>query len=247
MPEKKKRRRQRSPRRPDGLPPSCSAALRRSSTSTSPRLDGLDPLGRRSTPGSTPACACSSCAPSRLPAAPLLELAERLRARGRAAGATFIVNDRADVARLGGAAGVHVGQDDLRPADVRRMLSASRPSSACRPTRRRRSQAALDRAHRLPGHRAGVRDHVQGSGPIRSSASTASRRRAARRRAAAGRSSRSAGSRSTAAAGRPARRRLVGGRHRRPARRRRRPRGRARSSTRVSVADRPLGLAPSAC
>lgn len=41
----------------------------------------------------------------------------------RAAGAaTIVVNDRADVARLSGAAGVHVGQDDLAVADVRRIL-----------------------------------------------------------------------------------------------------------------------------
>jgi thiamine-phosphate pyrophosphorylase len=32
------------------------------------------------------------------------------------------VNDRADLARLSGAAGVHVGQDDLTPAAVRRLL-----------------------------------------------------------------------------------------------------------------------------
>src|SRR4051812_19788778 len=33
--------------------------------------------------------------------------------------ATVIVNDRADIARLAGAHGVHVGQDDLAPAAVR--------------------------------------------------------------------------------------------------------------------------------
>lgn len=33
--------------------------------------------------------------------------------------ATIIVNDRADIARLAGAHGVHVGQDDLRPQHVR--------------------------------------------------------------------------------------------------------------------------------
>jgi thiamine-phosphate pyrophosphorylase len=33
-----------------------------------------------------------------------------------------IVNDRADLARLAGAAGVHVGQDDLSPAEVRSIL-----------------------------------------------------------------------------------------------------------------------------
>jgi thiamine-phosphate pyrophosphorylase len=38
------------------------------------------------------------------------------------AGATFVVNDRADVARLSGAHGVHVGQTDLTPEDVRRIV-----------------------------------------------------------------------------------------------------------------------------
>ncbi len=42
--------------------------------------------------------------------------------RCREAGALFIVNDRADVARLAGASGVHVGQDDLSPADARVIL-----------------------------------------------------------------------------------------------------------------------------
>ena len=43
-------------------------------------------------------------------------------ARASASGATVIVNDRADIARLSGAAGVHVGQDDLAPAQVRGLL-----------------------------------------------------------------------------------------------------------------------------
>jgi thiamine-phosphate pyrophosphorylase len=34
-------------------------------------------------------------------------------------GATVIVNDRADIARMSGAGGVHVGQEDLTPAQVR--------------------------------------------------------------------------------------------------------------------------------
>jgi thiamine-phosphate pyrophosphorylase len=37
-------------------------------------------------------------------------------------GARLIINDRADIARLSGAAGVHVGQDDLSVADVRKLL-----------------------------------------------------------------------------------------------------------------------------
>jgi len=36
--------------------------------------------------------------------------------------AIVIVNDRADLARLAGASGVHVGQDDLSPAEVRALL-----------------------------------------------------------------------------------------------------------------------------
>jgi thiamine-phosphate pyrophosphorylase len=57
-----------------------------------------------------------------MPGRDLLALADAVAKRARAAGATFIVNDRADVARLAGADGVHLGQEDLRPADVRRFL-----------------------------------------------------------------------------------------------------------------------------
>lgn len=39
-----------------------------------------------------------------------------------AAQVPFIVNDRADIARAVGAAGVHVGQDDLSPFDVRKII-----------------------------------------------------------------------------------------------------------------------------
>src|SRR5204862_2763835 len=42
--------------------------------------------------------------------------------RARAAGATVIVNDRADIASLSRADGVHVGQDDLSPADARKIV-----------------------------------------------------------------------------------------------------------------------------
>lgn len=37
-------------------------------------------------------------------------------------GALLIVNDRADIAKLAGAAGVHVGQDDLPVADARALM-----------------------------------------------------------------------------------------------------------------------------
>lgn len=57
-----------------------------------------------------------------LPARDCLALATALVEDLRAEGARLIVNDRADIARLAGAAGVHVGQDDLSPADVRRVV-----------------------------------------------------------------------------------------------------------------------------
>ena len=51
----------------------------------------------------------------------LLPLAQRLRARCRESGVTFIVNDRVDLALALDADGVHLGQDDL-PAPVARPL-----------------------------------------------------------------------------------------------------------------------------
>jgi thiamine-phosphate pyrophosphorylase len=54
-----------------------------------------------------------------------LSLAEVLVQRADRAGALLIVNDRADIARLSGAAGVHVGQEDLSVADVRKLLAES--------------------------------------------------------------------------------------------------------------------------
>lgn len=52
----------------------------------------------------------------------MLTLAEALLARTRAAGAQLIINDRADIAAMCGADGVHVGQDDLDPDEVRRVV-----------------------------------------------------------------------------------------------------------------------------
>ena len=56
----------------------------------------------------------------------LLDTAEHLVTLGQRYGAQVIVNDRADVALLAGAAGVHVGQEDLAPAAVRRLLGGGR-------------------------------------------------------------------------------------------------------------------------
>jgi thiamine-phosphate pyrophosphorylase len=49
----------------------------------------------------------------------LLDVATQLQSIVGPAGGLLVVNDRADIARLAGAGGVHVGQDDLSPAAVR--------------------------------------------------------------------------------------------------------------------------------
>jgi thiamine-phosphate pyrophosphorylase len=54
----------------------------------------------------------------------LLDAARAIVELARPAKATVIVNDRADLARMSGADGVHVGQDDLPPEAVRRVATA---------------------------------------------------------------------------------------------------------------------------
>jgi thiamine-phosphate pyrophosphorylase len=55
-----------------------------------------------------------------------LALARALAPLCRAAGIPFVVDDRADLALLAGADGVHVGRDDLPPARVRALLGPER-------------------------------------------------------------------------------------------------------------------------
>jgi len=54
----------------------------------------------------------------------LLDATASIAELGHTHGALVIVNDRPDVARLAGAGGVHVGQDDLTPAQVRAVAGA---------------------------------------------------------------------------------------------------------------------------
>ena len=56
----------------------------------------------------------------------LLEWTAAIVQRAEKAGALVVVNDRADVARLSGAGGIHVGQQDLSPTVVRRVCGADR-------------------------------------------------------------------------------------------------------------------------
>jgi thiamine-phosphate pyrophosphorylase len=51
-----------------------------------------------------------------------LTVADAVVGRAARLSATVIVNDRADIAMLSKAQGVHVGQDDLAPADVRKVV-----------------------------------------------------------------------------------------------------------------------------
>jgi thiamine-phosphate pyrophosphorylase len=55
-----------------------------------------------------------------------VELARAIQARAGARSAALIINDRSDVAALVGAAGVHLGQDDLPARDARRLLGAEK-------------------------------------------------------------------------------------------------------------------------
>src|SRR5207249_10904521 len=59
-----------------------------------------------------------------LPDRRFLELAAEALAAARRGGAMLVVNDRPDVALILGADGVHLGQDDLDPRDVRGLLPA---------------------------------------------------------------------------------------------------------------------------
>jgi len=51
----------------------------------------------------------------------LLEKAKYFRRKTREAGALFLVNDRLDIALLAGADGIHVGQKDLPPEEIRKL------------------------------------------------------------------------------------------------------------------------------
>lgn len=54
--------------------------------------------------------------------AEFLDLADKVVAAGREAGALVVINDRIDMAVMSGAGGVHVGQDDLPAREVRRLV-----------------------------------------------------------------------------------------------------------------------------
>ena len=61
----------------------------------------------------------------RFPSRAFLEWCDVIVAAAVPYGAAVIVNDRADIARMAGASGVHVGQDDLPASAARTLLGAS--------------------------------------------------------------------------------------------------------------------------
>lgn len=67
-------------------------------------------------------CAIVQLRAKRLDDAPLLEIARRVRSACAHAGVPFVINDRADIARLVEADGLHLGQDDLSIDDARKVV-----------------------------------------------------------------------------------------------------------------------------
>jgi len=59
-----------------------------------------------------------------VPAGRFLDLAREAMAAAAGTGVLVLINDRPDIARIIGADGVHIGQDDLSPRDVRALLPA---------------------------------------------------------------------------------------------------------------------------
>ena len=87
----------------------------------------VDRLGERAAGPSAEALARGGAAivqlrAKRAPDRRLVALAEEARDGARRGGALFVMNDRPDVALMVGADGVHLGQDDLSPAEARRLL-----------------------------------------------------------------------------------------------------------------------------
>ena len=76
----------------------------------------------------------------------LFDVSCALAERVRRAGGTFIVNDRADLALLSGADGVHVGQDDLTVEQARRILLPGQRLGVSTHTRAQMEEAAATSA-----------------------------------------------------------------------------------------------------
>jgi len=76
----------------------------------------------------------------------LFEVSCAIAEKVHQAGGTFIVNDRADLARLSGADGVHVGQEDLPVEQARRILVPGQHLGVSTHTRAQFEEAAATSA-----------------------------------------------------------------------------------------------------
>ena len=81
-----------------------------------------------------------------VPARQMLETAAGIAGIARKAGANFFVNDRPDLAYLSGAAGVHVGQDDLGVEQARAIVGSDRWVGVSTHNREQFEQAAASSA-----------------------------------------------------------------------------------------------------
>ena len=80
----------------------------------------------------------------------LLAKARYFREKTKDAGALFLVNDRFDIALLAGADGVHLGQDDLPPAEVRRLAPEMIIGLSCNTEEQARGIGALAAGDNCP-------------------------------------------------------------------------------------------------
>ncbi len=90
----------------------------------------------------------------RYAARPVITLARRLVAALRPLGVPLIVDDRVDVALAAGAAGVHLGREDMDPEDARSLLGPARWIGV-----------TIHHAHEIDALRPGVADYA-GLGPV---------------------------------------------------------------------------------
>ena len=84
-----------------------------------------------------------------LPDREWLRRAREVRDLTARAGARFLMNDRPDLARLAGADGVHLGQDDLSPRDARRIVGPNALIGVSTHDRDQLDRAILDGASYL--------------------------------------------------------------------------------------------------
>jgi len=80
----------------------------------------------------------------------LLEKARYFREKTREAGALFFVNDRVDIALLSDADGIHLGQNDVPPEDVRDLAPEMLIGISCNTEDQARQLGQLERHGTLP-------------------------------------------------------------------------------------------------